>query len=76
MANKSAYFVVENLQGKRDVSSIKRQLDGLVGVTSVSVNPHNKQLAVDYDDTGSDRTEIAGLLDRLGYQVTAVEAPR
>lgn len=44
MATQSAYFQVENLSGRRDVSRIKQGLDTISGVTSVSVNAGNGAL--------------------------------
>ena len=46
MAKESAYFTVGGISGKHDVKEIKRGLDTLPGVLSVSVG--GGRVAVDY----------------------------
>ena len=42
MSQESAYFIATSVSGKQDVKAIKRRLDALHGVHSVSVQPrHN-----------------------------------
>ena len=48
MPRESAYMIVERVNGKHDLKEIKRGLDRLHGVTSVSVNPSHNLVAVDY----------------------------
>ena len=52
MAHLSTYFSLEDPAGTHDVKRLKRELDGLPGVTSVSVSPGGC-LAVDYDSSAS-----------------------
>ena len=59
MSKVSIYFTLGNVDGKHDVKDIKKTLDTLPGVESVSVNAETGSVAVDYDTTGvlSDRQE-------------------
>lgn len=68
MSQDSAYFTIDNLNGKHGLKEIKRALDTLHGVTSVSVNTENHRVAVDFDDTGVSREQIERKLTGLGYQ--------
>ncbi len=76
MATQSAYFQVENLSGRRDVSRIKQGLDTISGVTSVSVNAHSGRVAVDFDDTATGTDAIKGTLEDMGYAYCIGSAPR
>lgn len=51
-----------------DVKLLKRELDTLPGVTSVSVSSGG-QLAVDYDATGVRQADILEKIQALGYRV-------
>ena len=70
MANLSAYFSLENADTARAVKELKRELDSLPGITSVSVGDGGV-LAVDYDPTGVRQTEICQKLQELGYRLRA-----
>ena len=72
MAHLSTYFSLEDPTGAHDVKRIKRELDGLPGVTSVSVSPGGC-LAVDYDSTGVRQSEIRQKVQELGYQLRATD---
>lgn len=72
MAHLSTYFSLEDPTGAHDVKRIKRELDGLPGVTSVSVSPGGC-LAVDYDSTGVRQSEIRQKVQKLGYQLRATD---
>ncbi len=76
MAVQSAYFMVENLNGKRDAGRIKQGLDTLLGVTAVSVNTDSGRLAVDFDDTAIEAAAIRDTLDDMGFTFCPVRAPR
>lgn len=74
MAQESIYFQVENLNGKHGLKKLKRGLDAIPGVKSVSVNEDIHRVAVDFDTTG---VSCAGLEDRLGelgFSITRVAA--
>ena len=88
MAHLSTYFSLEDPTGAHDVKRIKRELDGLPGVTSVSVSPGAQAdwvaedgisvspggcLAVDYDSTGVRQSEIRQKVQELGYQLRATD---
>ena len=51
----SAYFTLEEISNKHDVKAIKRELDTLPGVLSVSISDDSKRVAVDFDTTGVQR---------------------
>ena len=53
---------------RHDVKLLKRELDTLPGVTSVSVSSGG-QLAVDYDATGVRQADILEKIQSLGYHV-------
>ena len=63
MARLSAYFSLEDAAGKHDAALLKRELDTLPGVTSVSVSGGGC-LAVDYDTTGVRREQSANAFGR------------
>ena len=71
MPSESAYMIVERVSGKHDLMEIKRGLDQLHGVTSVSVNPSHNLVAVDYDSSGTSYDAIEHQLNKLGYEVAA-----
>ena len=72
MASASIYFTLDQIDGKHDVKRIKKTLDELPGVTSVSVNAETDSVAVDYDTTGVLSDRIQKQLERAGYTVTQV----
>ena len=68
MAKASACFTVGGISGKHDVKDIKRGLDALPGVLSVSVGDDGR-VAVDFDTTGVQSDRIGKQLADMGYQV-------
>ena len=68
MAHLSTYFSLEDAQGRHDAKLLKRELDTLPGVTSVSIS-ENGCLAVDYDSTGIRQEEIRQKIQELGFLV-------
>ena len=68
MAHLSTYFSLEHPASSHDVKQLKRELDTLPGVTSVSVSSGG-QLAVDYDATGVRQADILEKIQALGYRV-------
>lgn len=71
MANESAYFIATSVNGRHDIKEIKKELDCLHGVTSVSVNQKNDLVCVDYDSSGVSYDKIENSLNKLGYQIAA-----
>ena len=69
MSNASVYFTLGELPGKHDEKAIKRELDALPGVLSVSVSMDSGRVAVDYDTTGVESCQIEKQLRQLGYQI-------
>ena len=69
MANASVYFTLGGPYDKHDEKTIKRELDTLPGVLSVSVSDGSGRVAVDYDTTGVQAGRIEKQLEKLGYQI-------
>lgn len=69
MPHENAYFVVDKEVGLHDTSLLKRALDSIPGVTSVSINKDECSVAVDYDNTGTTRSEIEKKITILGYPI-------
>ena len=67
-AHLSTYFSLEHPARSHDAKELKRELDTLPGVTSVSVSSGG-QLAVDYDATGVRQADILEKIQALGYHV-------
>lgn len=66
MSKASVYFFMGGLPDRHDMQAIKRELDALPGVQSVSVSQTGR-IAVDHDTTGTDAARIAGQLQKAGY---------
>lgn len=69
MSKNSVYFTLNSVDGKHDVKQIKRVLDALPGVLSVSVNGNSNQVAVDFDTTGVRSDRIKKQLEQSGYEI-------
>jgi len=72
----SAYFTVGDVGGKHHAKEIKRALDALNGVISVSVSQKSGSIAVDYDTTGESCEKIEKKIKDLGYDVLDVRLDR
>ena len=71
MAHLSTYFSLEHPASSHAVKQLKRELDTLPGVTSVSVS--GGRLAVDYDSTGVRREDIQQKVQSLGFGIQGAE---
>lgn len=69
MAKASVYYTLNKVDGKHDVKEIKRTLDTLPGVESVSVNGESGYVAVDFDTTGVLSERIQKQLEKAGFEV-------
>lgn len=72
MARLSTYFSLEGTGDPHDAKRLKRELDTLPGVTSVSVSDSGR-LAVDYDSTGVRQEEIRQKVRELGFWIRETE---
>lgn len=72
----SAYYKIDNLGGKHGISDLKRELDTLRGVLSVSVSEKTNSVAVDYDTTGQSCETIQRKIMDLGYGVADIRLDR
>jgi copper chaperone CopZ len=68
----SAYFTLGDLGGRHGAKELKRALDMLAGVISVSVSQKSGSIAVDYDTTGESCEKIQSKIKDLGYDVLDV----
>jgi len=71
MSMESIRLKVETVRGKHNVKELKRELDTIRGVTSVSVS--GNIVAVDYDATGANRDMIIEKMEKLGYDVSELK---
>ena len=71
MAHLSTRFSLEQPADRHAVKQLKRELDTLAGVTSVSVS--GSRLAVDYDPTGVRRADIQQKVQSLGFGIRGTE---
>lgn len=69
MSKASVYFTLGDLKDKHDEKAIKRELDTLPGVRSVSVSDSSNRVAVDFDTTGVQPDRIRKKLETMGYQI-------
>lgn len=72
MSKASAYFTVSNINGKHDIKELKREIDTLHGVLSISVNDEATNVAVDFDTTGVKQNQIGKKIKDLGYTITDI----
>ena len=57
---------------QQKLARIKRELDTLPGVTSVSVSQSDRCVAVDFDPTGVNQEQIGQKLTSLGFEIAEV----
>ena len=69
MSKASVYFILGDSCNKQDAKAIKRELDALPGVRSVSVSDSVNRAAVDFDTSGVRSERIQKRLEAMGYQV-------
>lgn len=69
MSKASVYFTLGASCNKQDAKAIKRELDVLPGVRSVSVSDSVNRVAVDFDTSGVRSEQIQKRLEAMGYQV-------
>lgn len=71
MSKASAYFTLDSIDGRHDIKNLKRELDTIRGVISVSVSDTNDSVSVDFDTTGAGYEQIEKKIDKLGYNIKA-----
>ena len=67
VSKQSIYFKVDEMTQASDSKKIKKGIDLIRGVISVSINYDTKNVAVDYDSTGTNGEEINNEIRKLGY---------
>ena len=72
MPKASVWFTLSHGGGMHDIKKIKRELDALPGVTSVSISDRTGQVAVDFDPSGAGKDQIRKQLQNMGYEVHEV----
>lgn len=71
MSKASIYFDIENIGSKRDTAEIKKQIDKIPGVFSVSVSDERGRVAVDFDTTGTNQNQIRNQFKDMGYEISS-----
>ena len=69
MSKESVYFTLNDVDGKHDVKEIKKVLDKLPGVSSVSANERTNHVAIDFDNTGVKSDRIQKQLEKSGFEI-------
>lgn len=69
MLKRSVYYTLGDIDDRHDVKAIKRELDTLPGVLSVSISNHSRRVAVDYDTTDVQSGRIEKQLKKMGYEI-------
>ena len=62
MSKASVYFTLGDLENKHDSEAIKRELDTLPGVRSVSISDSSNRVAVDFDTMASLNQKIIEMI--------------
>lgn len=70
MPKASVYFDLESTADQRDSEEIKRRIDRIPGVISVSVSRGRSRVAVDFDTTGTGPEKLRGALKECGCRVS------
>ena len=70
MSKASAYYIVNNEIKKQDIKELKKELDTLKGVSSVSINNESHSIAVDFDTTGVNMEQIERKIVAMGFGIT------
>jgi len=70
MSKASAYFIINEIEGKKDIKKIKNDLNQLSGVISVSMNTVRNSVSVDFDTTGIRKNQLFDRLQKMGYDVS------
>lgn len=73
MSKQSVYYSLDDIVTRHDAKALKKGIDQISGVISVSVNTHDKKIAVDYDSTGTNDSEIMDKISRLGFKASLTE---
>lgn len=70
----SIQYALDQPLDTHDEGNIKRKLDEIPGVRSVSLNLKSRLLCVDYDDTATDEQAITKRLSNMNYPVTFIDS--
>jgi copper chaperone CopZ len=68
MSKQSAYFRVPDLSQSHDPKELKKAVDSIRGVISVSVNASTNKVSVDYDSTGTTCDAIKSTIEKSGFE--------
>jgi copper chaperone CopZ len=69
LSNNSIYFAIGNVNGKHGLKKIKKEINTLPGIESVSVNLKNNRVSVDYNTEDIDPTTIEHKLNDIGCTI-------
>ena len=73
LAKESIYFELSEMNNRQDPKAIKKGVDTLQGIISVSVNSTSKKVAVDFDSTGTNGEEITQKIKELGFELQIID---
>ncbi len=71
MSKASVYFSLGVGHQKSEIGHIRRALQQIPGVNSVSFSRNDGRLAVDYDNHGADVDRIESKMKEMGYTAKA-----
>lgn len=69
MSRETANLHVDGMSCSHCVNSVKKALDKISGVSSVSVSIDDGTVTVDYDETGTNIEQIKEAINEAGYEV-------
>ena len=73
MSKETVYFELPQMSQNHDPKELKKGIGTLHGIISVSVNPKNKKVAVDFDNTGTNSEKITNRTRELGFSPQLLE---
>jgi len=71
MAKETANIQVRGMSCEHCAKAVKKELDKIPGVMSVSVSVDEGTVSVDYDSTGTNLEQIKEGINEAGYEVDA-----
>jgi len=73
MPKESICFLLPEMSESHDPKKIKKAVNGLRGIISVSVNSKSKKVAVDYDNSGTYGEEITNRITEIGFSPQIID---
>jgi copper chaperone CopZ len=73
MSKETVTFELPQMSQSHDPKELKKGIDTLHGIISVSVNAKSKKVAVDFDNTSTNSEEITNRIRELGFSPQLLE---